>query len=98
MGFTGACGDSDAAGLAARKNVPRSFAAHARIIIFGGDIMLSRFVGQLAHGLRDPASPFRDLAPVLASADIAFANLESPFSDRGRIYDSRMVFKAGSLT
>jgi poly-gamma-glutamate capsule biosynthesis protein CapA/YwtB (metallophosphatase superfamily) len=63
-------------------------------IIFGGDIMLSRFVGQLAHGRHDPASPFRDLAPVLASADIAFANLESPFSDRGRIYDSRMVFKA----
>ena len=56
--------------------------------------MLSRFVGQLAHGRHDPASPFRDLAPVLASADIAFANLESPFSDRGRIYESRMVFKA----
>jgi poly-gamma-glutamate capsule biosynthesis protein CapA/YwtB (metallophosphatase superfamily) len=63
-------------------------------IIFGGDIMLSRFVGQLAHERHDPASPFRDLAPVLASADIAFANLESPFSDRGRIFDGRMVFKA----
>jgi poly-gamma-glutamate capsule biosynthesis protein CapA/YwtB (metallophosphatase superfamily) len=63
-------------------------------VIFGGDIMLSRYVGQLARERHDPAWPFRDLAPVLASADIAFANLESPFSDHGRIYDSRMVFKA----
>ncbi len=63
-------------------------------VIFGGDIMLSRYVGQLARERHDPASPFRDLAPLLASADIAFANLESPFSDRGPIYESRMVFKA----
>ncbi len=56
--------------------------------------MLSRYVGQLARERHDPAWPFRDLAPVLASADIAFANLESPFSDQGRIYESRMVFKA----
>jgi poly-gamma-glutamate capsule biosynthesis protein CapA/YwtB (metallophosphatase superfamily) len=63
-------------------------------IVFGGDIMLSRYVGQLARERRDPAWPLRDLAPVLSSADITFANLESPFSDHGRIYESRMVFKA----
>jgi poly-gamma-glutamate synthesis protein (capsule biosynthesis protein) len=63
-------------------------------LVFGGDIMLSRYVGQLARERHDPALPLRELAPVLASADIAFANLESPFSDRGRIYESRMVFKA----
>jgi len=63
-------------------------------IIFGGDIMLSRFVGKLARERGDPASPLRDLAPTLAAADIAFANLEAPFSDRGRVVESGMVFKA----
>jgi poly-gamma-glutamate capsule biosynthesis protein CapA/YwtB (metallophosphatase superfamily) len=74
------------------ENVPR--AVPRTRLVFGGDIMLSRFVGQLARARRDPASPLRDLAPVLASADIAFANLESPFSDRGKIFEGRMVFKA----
>ncbi len=36
----------------------------------------------------------RDIASVFSSADIAFANLESPFSDRGPTIDAGMVFKA----
>ncbi len=56
--------------------------------------MLSRFVGRLARARRDPSSPMKDLAPVLAAADIAFVNLEAPFSDRGRVVDEGMVFKA----
>jgi poly-gamma-glutamate synthesis protein (capsule biosynthesis protein) len=36
----------------------------------------------------------RELAPVLASADITFVNLEAPFSDRGRPVEKGMVFKA----
>ena len=63
-------------------------------ILFGGDVMLSRHVARLARALHDPASPMRDLAPVLRSADIAFVNLESPFSDRGGITERGMVFKA----
>ena len=63
-------------------------------LVFGGDVMLSRYVGILARARRDPASPFRDLAPVLSAADIAFVNLESPFSDRGRPLEKGMVFKA----
>jgi len=63
-------------------------------LIFGGDVMLSRYVGALARERRDPAWPLRDLAPVLASADIAFVNLEAPFSDRGRTVEHGMVFKA----
>lgn len=63
-------------------------------ILLGGDIMLSRYVGKLARERRDPALPLRALAPVLAAADIAFANLESPFSDQGRFIDEGMVFKA----
>jgi poly-gamma-glutamate capsule biosynthesis protein CapA/YwtB (metallophosphatase superfamily) len=63
-------------------------------IVFGGDVMLSRFVGRLARERRDPALPLRDLAPYFAAADIAFVNLESPFSDRGRPVEKGMVFKA----
>jgi len=63
-------------------------------LVFGGDVMLSRFVGRLARARRDPASPLRDLAPMLVAADIAFVNLEAPFSDRGRPVESGMIFKA----
>jgi poly-gamma-glutamate synthesis protein (capsule biosynthesis protein) len=74
------------------------FAARAQApstrILFGGDVMLSRFVGTLARQKKDPAWPFRDLAPVLSAADIAFANLESPFSDKGKTVESGMLFKA----
>ncbi len=63
-------------------------------LIFGGDVMLSRFVGHMARQRGDPALPLRDLAPVLAAADIAFVNLEAPFSDRGRLVESGMIFKA----
>jgi len=63
-------------------------------LVFGGDVMLSRFVGRLARERRDPSSPLRDLAPVLSAADIAFVNLEAPFSDRGRAVEEGMVFKS----
>jgi poly-gamma-glutamate synthesis protein (capsule biosynthesis protein) len=56
--------------------------------------MLSRHVGRLARARHDPASPFRDLAPVLREADISFVNLEAPFSDRGKFVEHGMVFKA----
>ena len=63
-------------------------------LLFGGDVMLSRYVGHLAREKDDPAFPLRDLAPVLKQADIAFVNLESPFSDRGHTVEAGMVFKA----
>ena len=73
------------------EHVPKP--KHTRLI-FGGDVMLSRFVGAIARQRHDPASPLRDLAPVLGSADIAFVNLEAPFSDRGKVVEKGMVFKA----
>jgi gamma-polyglutamate biosynthesis protein CapA len=63
-------------------------------ILLGGDVTLSRFVGSLARLREDPASPLRDVADLLSSADIAFVNLEAPFSDRGRTVEAGMVFKA----
>src|SRR5689334_2257241 len=63
-------------------------------IILGGDVMLSRHVGRLARARHDPAFPLRDLAPVLQAADIAFVNLESPFSDRGSVVERGMICKA----
>lgn len=63
-------------------------------LILGGDVMLSRHVARVARERRDPAFPLRDLAPVLQAADIAFVNLESPFSDRGAVVERGMIFKA----
>jgi poly-gamma-glutamate capsule biosynthesis protein CapA/YwtB (metallophosphatase superfamily) len=77
--------------LGPRESVPRSRDTH---IIFGGDVMLSRFVGKMARERHDPSSPMRDLAPLLSAADIAFVNLEAPFSDRGKLVEAGMIFKA----
>ena len=56
--------------------------------------MLARGVEEASRAQMDPASPFRRIAPFFARADIAFINLESPFSDRGAIANSRMIFRA----
>jgi poly-gamma-glutamate capsule biosynthesis protein CapA/YwtB (metallophosphatase superfamily) len=63
-------------------------------ILCGGDVMLSRYVGARARHQSDYAAPLRDLAPLLSSADIAFVNLEAPFSDHGHPVEKGMVFKA----
>jgi poly-gamma-glutamate capsule biosynthesis protein CapA/YwtB (metallophosphatase superfamily) len=63
-------------------------------LVFGGDVMLGRYVGRLAAERRDPSWPLRDLSEFLRSADAAFVNLESPFSDRDPINKSNMVFRA----
>jgi poly-gamma-glutamate capsule biosynthesis protein CapA/YwtB (metallophosphatase superfamily) len=64
-------------------------------LLFGGDVMLSRSVGKLAREKDDPAWPMRQLAELFSSADLAFVNLESPFSDRGPSDNEMgMVFRA----
>ena len=63
-------------------------------LLFGGDVMLSRYVGTLARQRGDPAWPLHDIAALFRSADIAFVNLEAPFSDRGHVVQAGMVFKA----
>lgn len=62
--------------------------------MFAGDVMLSRGVRRAILASHDPALPFRNIAPLLASADIAFVNLESPFSDRGPYHETGLIFHA----
>ena len=79
-----------------RRAIPPEIVPRAKEtrLLLGGDVMFSRFVGRLARQRHDPASPLRDLAPLLTTADIAFVNLEAPFSDRGRPVEQGMIFKA----
>ena len=63
-------------------------------LVFGGDVILCRYIGEVARQKKDAAWAFRELAPFLTGADIAFANLESPFSDKGQFVNHGMVFKA----
>jgi poly-gamma-glutamate synthesis protein (capsule biosynthesis protein) len=82
------------AGSAAAGSHAAALNAKETRLLFGGDVMLTRYVGRLARERHDPAWPFRSLAPFLAAADIAFVNLESPFSDHGSPTGKGMIFKA----
>ncbi len=63
-------------------------------LIFSGDVMLSRDVRRQILAAHDTAMPFRKIAPLLAASDIAFVNLESPFSDRGPYFEGGLIFHA----
>jgi len=67
-------------------------------LIFTGDVMLSRAVRRQILEARDPALPFRKMAPMLAASDIAFVNLESPFSDQGPYREGGLIFHASPDT
>lgn len=63
-------------------------------LLFAGDVMLSRGVRRAILAAHDPALPFRRIAPLLASADVAFINLESPFSDHAPYHEEGLIFHA----
>jgi hypothetical protein len=64
-------------------------------IFFGGDIMLSRNVDAAMSKADDYTLPFQKIAAVVKNADIAFANLESPFNDKGdHSVDGSLIFNA----
>lgn len=52
-------------------------------MLFVGDIMLSRSVGALMVSKNNYLWPFRQIADFLKEADLTFANLETPVSNRG---------------
>jgi poly-gamma-glutamate capsule biosynthesis protein CapA/YwtB (metallophosphatase superfamily) len=49
-------------------------------LVVAGDIMLSRKVAATMKAADDPELPFRKMADLLKSADLSFANLESPLA------------------
>ena len=49
------------------------------VLIFGGDIMLSRTVNAQMEKYQSYTWPLQKIAPLFQEADIAIANLESPF-------------------
>jgi len=62
--------------------------------IAGGDVMLSRHVGEKIRKYKDSSWPFRKIYEEFKSADLAFINLESPFYDKGAPITEGMIFKA----
>jgi poly-gamma-glutamate capsule biosynthesis protein CapA/YwtB (metallophosphatase superfamily) len=71
----------------------REVAEELRIVL-AGDIMLSRNVATRMIGARDWDLPFRKMESFLRSADVNFANLESPFSGEKFHASRSMVFNA----
>lgn len=82
-----------------RKNLARQKPEPAyNRLLFAGDVMFSRAVRRQILAAHDPAMPFRKIAPLMAGSDIAFVNLESPFSDQGRYFESGLIFHAAPET
>ena len=66
--------------------------ASKTVLIFGGDVMLSRKVEQQMEKYQDYTWPFKKIANLLADADITIINLESPF-----IYSANYFVPTGSF-
>jgi gamma-polyglutamate biosynthesis protein CapA len=63
-------------------------------LFFGGDIMLSRNVGQKIFESGNYDLPFLNIGDRIRQAQISMANLESPLSDKGARVTQGLVFKA----
>lgn len=87
-----------------RKNVRPSMSDKKTFVslLFAGDVMLDRGVEEkiATVGSDDFSFPFRFVRNHIAEADIAFANLEGPISDKGEekgsIYSFRMNPRAAA--
>jgi len=63
-------------------------------MIFGGDVMLSRGIGNLMSKRNDYDFPWKKIEGLLKTADLVFANLESPISDQGSDSGKLFSFRA----
>ena len=68
------------------------------VLLFVGDIMLSRSVGTRTVAAGDYRYPFLEAADILREADFAFGNLEGPISARGKNQGSIYSFRADPRT
>lgn len=65
-----------------------------QVLLFTGDIMLSRAVGDVMEKTNDWKYPFLYTAEFLKSADVTFGNLEGPISSGGERVGSIYSFRA----
>lgn len=63
-------------------------------LLFVGDIMLSRKIGEMMEQKDNWNFPFEEIANHVREADIAFGNLEGPISSRGQKSGSIYSFRA----
>jgi poly-gamma-glutamate capsule biosynthesis protein CapA/YwtB (metallophosphatase superfamily) len=63
-------------------------------LLFVGDVMLSRSVGDLMVAKQDWFWPFERIASVTAAADLTFGNLETTISTRGTVGGCTYCFRA----
>jgi poly-gamma-glutamate capsule biosynthesis protein CapA/YwtB (metallophosphatase superfamily) len=63
-------------------------------LLFVGDVMLSRAVGEGMAARKDWSLPFRLVEEAMRDADLRYCNLECPVSDRGRNLHHLYSFRA----
>jgi len=85
--------------LVATKVLPSELPKSISTVIFGGDVMLSRVVGQQMAKQQDYTWPFKKIAASLAEADLTVVNLESPLAKTGPylVKTGSFAFKADPL-
>ncbi len=63
-------------------------------LLFGGDIMLSRYIGEMMAQRQDYNFPYAQIKSTLAKADLVVANLEGPISNLGKSAGHLYSFRA----
>ncbi len=74
------------ADLVGQKEITSNSLPLSSSLIFGGDVMLSRVVGQKMLKYKDYSWPFQKVKDIFSAADIAVINLESPFTSGSKSY------------
>jgi len=87
--FSFQAGGGQGAGDTAKRRAPSVV-----LMLFAGDIMLSRKIGGIMKEKGDYRFHFLKIASTTLRADISFANLESPLSSRGTKSGSAYSFRA----
>ncbi len=76
----------------------RSLERETVTLVFGGDVMVSREIGNIMRRKDDFTYFWKDIESLFRDADIAFANFENPVSDKGENVGSIYSFRADPKT
>jgi len=79
--------------VADNANTPTEASGKANFI-FVGDIMLSRYIGELMIKKQNYDFPYEKIKNELAGADLVFGNLETPVSNKGESTHTLYSFRA----